>query len=137
MNIAKGRQQVLLQSSLQGVTSALPAPLAKSAGEALPLQVELAPDERLKVKLGRVLAAEFVRRRQGEALVVQRAGVSLSPSGDAPLRLPERSGTLIYGSLAMLDADKWRCHSSAAPTRRWTRARSTCGSASSTSSASG
>jgi len=107
LNIAKGRQQVLLQSSLQGVTSALPAPLAKSAGEALPLQVELAPDERLKVKLGRVLAAEFVRRRQGEALVVQRAGVSLSPSGDAPLRLPERSGTLIYGSLAMLDADKW------------------------------
>ena len=107
VNIAKGRQQVLLQSSLQGVTSALPAPLAKSAGEALPLQVELASDERLKVKLGRVLAAEVVRRRQGEALVVQRAGVSLTPSGDAPLRLPERSGTLIYGSLQALDADKW------------------------------
>ncbi len=107
VNIAKGRQQVVLQSSLQGVTSALPAPLAKSAGEALPLQVELAPDERLKVKLGRVLAAELVRRRQGEALVVQRAAVSLSPSGDAPLRLPERSGTLIYGSLPALDADKW------------------------------
>jgi len=107
VNIAKGRQQVVLQSSLQGVTSALPAPLAKSAGEALPLQVELTPDERLKVRLGRVLVAEFVRRRQGEALVVQRAGVSLNPSGDAPLRLPERSGTLIYGSLPALDADKW------------------------------
>ena len=107
VNIAKGRQQVLLQSSLQGVTSALPAPLAKSSGEALPLQVELAPDERLKVKLGRVLAAEVVRRRQGEALVVQRAGISLTPSGDAPLRLPERSGTLVYGSLPALDADKW------------------------------
>jgi len=107
VNIAKGRQQVVLQSSLQGVTSALPAPLAKSAGEALPLQVELASDDRLKVKLGRVLAADVVRRRQGETLVVQRAGVSLTPSGDAPLRLPERSGTLIYGSLPALDADKW------------------------------
>jgi uncharacterized protein (TIGR02099 family) len=107
VNIAKGRQQVMLQSSLQGVTSALPAPLAKSAGEALPLQVEVAPDERVKVRLGRVLAAEIVRRRQGEALVVQRAGVSLSPSGDAPMRLPERSGTLLYGSLPALDADKW------------------------------
>ena len=107
VSIAKGRQQVLLQSSLQGVTSALPAPLSKSAGETLPLQLELAPDERLKVRLGRVLAAEFVRRRQGEALVVQRAGVLLSPSGDAPLRLPERSGTLIYGSLPALDVDKW------------------------------
>jgi uncharacterized protein (TIGR02099 family) len=107
VNIAKGRQQVVLQSSLQGVTSALPAPLAKSAGEALPLQVEVAPDERVKVRLGRVLAAEIVRRRQGEALVVQRAGVSLGPSGDAPIRLPERSGTLLYGSLPALDADKW------------------------------
>jgi uncharacterized protein (TIGR02099 family) len=106
-SIAKGRQQLLVQSSLQGVTSALPAPLAKSAGETLPLQVELASDERLKVKLGSVLAAEVVRRRQGEALVVQRAGVSLTPSGDAPLRLPERSGTLIYGSLPAFDADKW------------------------------
>jgi uncharacterized protein (TIGR02099 family) len=107
VNIAKGRQQVVLQSSLQGVTSALPAPLAKSAGEALPLQVELASDERLKIRLGRVLAAEVVRRRQGEALVVQRAGVFLNPSGAAPLRLPERSGTLVYGSLPALDVDKW------------------------------
>jgi|RhiMethySRZTD1v2_1073278.scaffolds.fasta_scaffold16564_2 uncharacterized protein (TIGR02099 family) len=107
VNIAKGRQQVLLQSSLQGVTSALPAPFSKRADEALPLQLELAPDEHLKIKLGRVLAAELVRRRQGEALVVQRAGVSLSPSGNAPLRLPERSGTLVYGSLPALDVDKW------------------------------
>jgi uncharacterized protein (TIGR02099 family) len=107
VNIVKGRQQVVLQSSLEGLTSALPAPLAKRAGETLPLQVELGADERLKVRLGRVLAAEFVRRRQGEALVVQRAGVFLTPSGDAPLRLPERSGTLIYGSLPALDADKW------------------------------
>ena len=44
------------ESSLQGVASTLPAPLAKSAGEALPLQVELAPDEACATesKLGRV-----------------------------------------------------------------------------------
>ena len=107
INVAKGRTHVLLQSPLQGVTSALPAPLAKAAGETLPLRLELAPDERLKLKLGRIVAAEFVRRRQGEALVVQRAAVALTPAGDAPLALPERPGTLFYGSLPALDLDQW------------------------------
>ena len=107
INLVKGRAHVVVQSPLQGVTSALPAPLAKSAGETLPLQLELAPDERLKLRLGRVVAAEFIRRRQGEALVVQRAGVFLTPVGEAPLRLPERPGTLVYGSLPAFDLDKW------------------------------
>ena len=38
---------------------------------------------------------------------VQRAGVALTPAGDALTRLPERSGTLVYGSLAAIDLDKW------------------------------
>jgi uncharacterized protein YhdP len=105
--VAKGRTQVLVRSPLQGIASALPAPLGKGAGEALPLQLEFTPDDRLNVRLGRILAAELVRRRQGEALVVQRAGVALMPAAEAPLRLPERAGTLVYGSLAALDVDKW------------------------------
>ena len=107
ISLAKGRTHVLLQSPLQGVTSALPAPLAKSAGETLPLRLEIAPDDRLKLRLGRVVAADIVRRRQGEALVVQRAAVALTPTGEAPLTLPERPGTLVYGSLPALDLDKW------------------------------
>jgi uncharacterized protein (TIGR02099 family) len=107
INVAKGRTQVLLQSALLGVTSSLPAPLAKGAGETLPLQLEIASDERLKLRLGRVVAGEFVRRRQGEAMVVQRAAIAFTPAADAPLTLPERPGTLIYGSLPALDLDKW------------------------------
>jgi uncharacterized protein (TIGR02099 family) len=107
IHVAKGRAQVLLHSPLQGISSTLPAPLAKSAAEALPLQVELAADERLKLRLGRILAADLVRRREGGALVVQRAGVALSPPTEAPLRLPEGAGVLVYGSLAALDLDKW------------------------------
>jgi uncharacterized protein (TIGR02099 family) len=107
ISLAKGRTHVVLQSPLQGVTSALPAPLAKSAGETLPLRLEIAPDDRLKLRLGRVVAADVLRRRQGEALVVQRAAVALTPVGEAPLTLPERPGTLVYGSLPALDLDKW------------------------------
>jgi uncharacterized protein (TIGR02099 family) len=112
INVVKGRTQVSLESALQGVASTLPPPLAKSAAESLPLRVELVPEdggarERISLRLGRVVAADFLRRRQGEAMVVQRAGVALTPVGNAPLRLPERPGTLVYGALPALDLDKW------------------------------
>jgi uncharacterized protein YhdP len=107
VHLAKGRTSVSVRSPLQGLASTLPAPLAKSAGEALPLSLEFTPDDRIKLRLGRIVAAELVRRMQGEALVVERSGVSLTPVGDAPVRLPERPGTLVSGSLPALDLDKW------------------------------
>ena len=59
----------------------------------------------------------------------------LTPAGEAPLTLPERPGTLVYGSLPALDLDKW-LPLSPGPERR-TRAPSTCASAGSTCTASG
>jgi uncharacterized protein YhdP len=115
------------------VTSALPAPLAKSAGETLPLQVELAPDERLKVSSG-ACSRRKSSAPQGDALVVQRAGVS-DPVGRCAAAPAGAPGTLVYGSLPALDSTSGcRFRRPDAP---WTRARSTCGSASSTSTASG
>jgi uncharacterized protein (TIGR02099 family) len=107
-----GVPRMTLESSLRGVESALPAPLAKSPGEALPLRVELAPSaggqrERIAVSLGTVARAEIARRRRGDAMEVQRAAVWLSPERDSPIRLPERPGTLVYGSLPAFDLDRW------------------------------
>jgi uncharacterized protein (TIGR02099 family) len=94
-----GQSHVTVRSALQGLTSLLPAPLAKRAAETLPLELELLPDERVKLKLGRFLAAELVR---------DRAVVSLNPAGEAPgVRLPERPGIFVAGSLAAVDLDKW------------------------------
>jgi uncharacterized protein (TIGR02099 family) len=112
VNVAQGRMRVSFESSLRGVTSTLPAPLAKEAGEALPLRVAVAPAgdgarHRVSVELGRLLAAEILRRRQGEAMVVQRAAVSLTPAPEQPLRLPQRPGTFVYGSLTALNVDSW------------------------------
>jgi uncharacterized protein YhdP len=98
VNLVQGRAHLLVQSPLQGVASTLPAPLAKGAAETLPLRLELSPDERLQLRLGRIVAAELAGNRKA---------VALSPVGEAPLRLPERPGTLVYGTLAALDADKW------------------------------
>ena len=113
LTIREGLPRLRVDSSLRGVASSLPAPLAKSAGDALPLRVEIAQADagardRVSATLGRLAAAEMLRRRQGEAMVVQRAGLSLAPNPSQAVRLPERPGTLVYGSLNSFDLDSWR-----------------------------
>jgi uncharacterized protein (TIGR02099 family) len=108
-----GAARVTFESPLRGVESTLPAPLAKSAADSLPLRVELNPSakgerDRVSISLGTLARAELQRRRQGDTMVVQRSAVWLSPERDQPIRLPERPGTLVYGSLAAFDLDRWR-----------------------------
>ncbi len=114
--VREGHTRIIVESTLRGVASALPPPLSKAAADALPLRVEVLPAEggtrdRLSVSLGRLAQAEFLRRKQGELMVVQRAAIWLSPGGLLPgseaMRLPERPGTLVYGSLGALDVDRW------------------------------
>lgn len=112
LTVREGQARLKVESSLRGVASSLPAPLAKGAGDALPVRVEIAQADggardRVSATLGRLAAAEVLRRRQGEAMVVQRAGVSLTPAPGQPVRLPERPGILVYGSVAALDLDSW------------------------------
>ena len=107
-----GAARVTFESPLRGIESTLPAPLAKSAAEPLPLRVEVNPSakgerDRVSVSLGALARAELQRRRQGEAMVTQRTAVWLGPQPDQPIRLPERPGTLVYGSLAAFDLDRW------------------------------
>lgn len=105
-----GRTQIIFESPLRGVASELPPPLAKAASEALPLRVEVHPDrdrDRIVVAVGSIAAAEFHRLRQGDAMVLQRAGLVLSPAPGETVRVPERSGVMIHGALPALDLDRW------------------------------
>jgi uncharacterized protein YhdP len=116
LSVRDGVTRIGFETSLRGVASALPAPLGKVAGESLPLHVDVIPAEggareRVSVSLGRVAAAEFLRRRPADApaapMAVQRAAVWLTPVAGQAVRLPERPGTLVYGSLPALDLDRW------------------------------
>ena len=112
LQVRDGRTRISVESPLRGISSALPAPLAKSAPDALPLRIEVVPADggardRISLTLGRLAAAEFDLRRQGEAMVVQKAAIWLTPSPGQPVQLPEQPGTRIYGSLAALNIDRW------------------------------
>ncbi|HEX6297457.1 MAG TPA: YhdP family protein [Burkholderiales bacterium] len=114
--VRDGVTGVRIDSPLRGVAIALPPPFRKDATEPLPLHVELAPSksgvrERISVTLGSLAAAQMQLRREGEGAasrpVVRRASMWLTPVPGEAIRLPERPGTLVYGSLAAFDADKW------------------------------
>ena len=126
-----GMARITFESPLRGVESALPAPLAKAAGDSMPLRVELNPSsverDRVSVSLGNLARVEVQRRRQGAAMAVQRTAVWLSPGDEQTIRLPERPGTLVYGSLNEFDLDRWLPLFSTTAKRR-TPSRSSCDS---------
>ncbi len=104
--------RVVIESSLRGVASALPAPLAKRADQPLPLHVEVhttdaGARERVLASLGNVLSVELLREAHGAALELQRAGVRFTPRAGETVRLPAK-GLSVQGSLAEVDFDAWR-----------------------------
>ena len=108
--IRGGRTQITFESPLRGIASDLPPPLAKAAATEAPLRVDIFPAgdrDRISVSVAKVVAAEFLRVRQGSEMQVQRTGVSLTPPAGETVRVPERPGILVYGALPMLDLDRW------------------------------
>ena len=108
-----GRVQIGFESPLTGIALTLPPPLEKAAAETMPLRVEVVPGEsgsreRISVTLARSFHAEFLRAKEGVEMKLQRAAVSLNPPVGEAIRLPERRGVLVYGTLAELDLDRWR-----------------------------
>lgn len=112
---------LVVDSTLQGVGFSLPAPLAKAAGDTLAMRFErsTAPDgelarrlqvrlpargEVLSLSLGKTLNAVAVRRREGDRTLIERAAVGLNE----PAPAADRPGIVVTGSLATLDADRWR-----------------------------
>lgn len=97
-----------VESTLQGVTSSLPAPLAKAAAERFPVRFERrlsgSQQDQVDVSLGQVATAQIQRRREGGRSTVERAAIGLGaspPSAEGP-------GIWVRGSLSALDLDRWR-----------------------------
>lgn len=112
LSLGNGATRLVVDSSLRGLSSTLPAPLAKSADQRLPLHVELHSSnggtrERVVASLGNVAALEALRSARGGTMALERASVTLGASGGPTVRLPAR-GVSVQGSLSALDLDRWR-----------------------------
>jgi len=101
---------VIIESSLKGISSDLPEPLSKAAHDAIPVKFEgkatgtqseelhLSYGERIKAKVSRV-------RDDAGHFYVERGSVVFGPS---TAFLPEEPGIVIKGALPALNLDRWR-----------------------------
>ena len=106
VGVVNGATRIVFESLLTGVRSDLPAPLAKRATDSLPLRIEIVPvdgGDRINLSVAKFLSAEFQRRREGDAMLVQRTGVGVNQ----PPRLPEGNGLMLAGTLPSLNLDNW------------------------------
>ena len=106
---------MVIESSLQGVTSSLPVPFAKAPAEIVPVRFERiavnAQQDRLLLSVGNVVAAQLQRRRDGGRSVFERGVVNFGGgAADA-----ERRGVWITGALKQLDLDQWLALFKASP----------------------
>ncbi len=106
VTLGSGNYDLLVESDLGGVSSSLPAPLAKPAGRALALRLERRPrgaDQDLVVfALGNVLSGQLAYSRENAARIAQgelRLG--------SPAPTPQRDGLWLAGQLDYLDLDRW------------------------------
>ncbi|GBG01653.1 hypothetical protein AZSI13_09800 [Azospira sp. I13] len=118
VRVRKKSAEMVIESDLKGLASSLPEPFNKPASQTLPLRLERAalPDaparkgapppvsrEQVKFSLGKLAAAQLIRRRESAGLVLERGALALGE----PLVLPERGLTLTIAQPSV-DVDYWR-----------------------------
>ncbi len=107
INAHKRNADVVLESSLQGLAVDLPAPVVKTAAEAMPLRIErrvlTANQDRLSLSLGDIVSMNLVRRTDGESATIARGSVRLGAAADEP----DRNGVWVSGVVKTLDLDRW------------------------------
>jgi uncharacterized protein (TIGR02099 family) len=114
VNITEHRPEVIVDSTLQGMTLDLPVPLHKLAHETMPLRFELnglqtddsgMSQDEIKIHLGPAIAAHYLRQKssaRNASWYVMRGGIGVN----VPPPLPD-SGLLASVNLKSLNLDAW------------------------------
>jgi uncharacterized protein (TIGR02099 family) len=126
VSVRQGRVRILVESSLQGLGSTLPDPLAKPADRALPVRFSRTPiasEKRGKVlrdqfalKVGDIAQATLVRRIEGEKTTIERGVFAIADPADpkqaerlgGETALPAEGGLRVAVRRGSIDLDAWR-----------------------------
>ena len=110
----QGTSSWVVQSSMKGASVDLPAPLGKSAGDAMPLRVERREDaaqpgtDFISASYGGIAQLAAYRKLDGKAPTIDRALVSLGSAIERPdSDRAERPGLWVRAELPALNVDDW------------------------------
>ena len=110
ITVRKKTVDMVLDSTLQGLASSLPAPLGKNTAEIVPLRLErrFVSNERdqVAVSIGDIVSARLVRHSEGKRVIIDAGNVRLG-GGAAVEPDASRGGVQIGGTLKALNADAW------------------------------
>ncbi len=110
IKLRKKTVDMVLESSLQGLASSLPAPLLKTAAEVLPVRFERRflnhETDHIGLSVGDILNARLLRHSEGKRVVINRGNVRLG-GGAAAEPDTTRAGVFVSGSLKSVNADGW------------------------------
>jgi uncharacterized protein (TIGR02099 family) len=118
LGLRRGQPELLITSDLKGMSLALPAPLNKVATTVLPLRIEtqltreaLVPktkvlQDQIKITLGRLVAATYVRDLSGPNTRVLRGGIAVG-AAVADGTVLRDAGVSLNLQLPMVDLDAW------------------------------
>ena len=108
MTLRKKVPEIVIESNLQGISSTLPAPFAKTATDTVPLRIERrltgAQQDRISFAYGDIVKAELARRNDGKQTIIERGAVRL---GGGEAGEPTRNGVWVAGALKTFDFDEW------------------------------
>lgn len=107
ITMQKKQTKVLVTSDLSGLTSDLPAPFSKDAGEAIPLRFEIKDTDTdldiASLQYGNWLSAKFLRHAEDGKMVIRRGIINLG-GGD---RRMNRKGVWVAGTIPYLSLEGW------------------------------
>lgn len=108
VTVRKKTVDLALDSTLQGISSALPAPFAKSASDTVPLRFERrfvsAERDQLVLSVGDAVSARLIRHSDGKRTIIDRGTVRIGGGAAAE---PERDGVFVSGNLKSVNLDHW------------------------------
>lgn len=109
ISVTNKTAQVVLNSSLHGISSTLPAPFGKRAGEVWPLRVEKKSlndqQEMITAQLDKLVNARLLRSQENGVSVIKRGVVSFG--GQETTAMPAREGIWLTGSLPVFSLQGW------------------------------
>jgi uncharacterized protein (TIGR02099 family) len=108
INLRKRQAEMVIKSSLIGLSSSLPPPFDKNVVDSVPLRIEKKmqgeQQDIVSLTLGKVADAKIVRSLQGGRMVVDRGEISFGGTAS----LPEQRGIGISGNFSHFDVDQWQ-----------------------------
>lgn len=116
LGLRQGPPDLLVTSTLHGLSLSLPAPLAKNADVALPLRFEslqlagtgpaARPRDQLTLALGGLVAVDYVRDLSGTEPRVLRGSIGVGLSAQEAAPMPD-AGVVANINVPVLDVDSW------------------------------